>query len=414
MRQFIARSMHRVGNAFGDGTAKEDQPKIHNQTGNLDPGTDPLAHMRIGSKWSYSTLEYPLDIQTRSDLGHYMMFYVNVIDSNRSGYSTYASGAGQKKTRATMTHDAQGQMPEAKKTLSGPQQALREEQEYSTGKGKGGSPATSEFNAGGAWMPGSKPKVVQREHYQGRLSKQLSDDHKRTVRTSDSVVLYMPSTIQTNTNAVYKSTEMGNLGMTALGHGGDIFSKAQSIGYYEAIMEAVPNLVQTGLVDVQRALAKGLGAIIGGDVAGGVDKLSNRAQNRFLESLFDAVGFRKFSYTFKFTPKTVEESFVAKNIIKLFRFHMSPELPDDDLGRYFIPPAEFDLFYMYRDEQNDFLNKISSCVLVNMDVNYANGRFQTFRPVHTANVHGAPPTEIEMKMDFMETRIITKLSLIHI
>ena len=148
--------------------------------------------------------------------------------------------------------------------------------------------------------------------------------------------------------------------------------------------------------------------IIGGDIAGAADKLSNRAQNRFLETLFDAIGFRKFSYTFKFTPKTVKESFAARSIIQLFRFHMSPELPDDDLGRYFIPPAEFDLFYMYRDEQNDFLNKISSCVLVNMDVNYANGRFQTFRPVHTANVHGAPPTEIEMKMDFMETRIITK------
>ena len=407
MRQFITRSMHRVGNAFGD---NEPEKGIHNLTGNLDPGTDPLSHMRIGSKWSYSTMEYPLDIQQRSDLGHYMMFYVNVIDSNRSGYSTYQSGTGLKKSRQI---GSTGQMlktkdiPEVKKKLSGPQKSLRQEQELSTI----GAPAGSgEFREGGegAWMPGSTPKVIGRKHYQGRLSKQLSNQHKRTVRTSDSVVLYMPSTIQTNTNAVYKSTEMGNLGMTALGHGGDIYSKAQSIGYYEAIMEVVPNIVQTGIVDVQRAIAKGLGAIIGGDVAGGIDKLSNRAQNRFLESLFDAIGFRKFSYTFKFTPKNVAESFVARDIIKLFKFHMSPELPDDDLGRYFIPPAEFDLFYMYRDEQNDFLNKISSCVLTNMDVNYANGRYQTFRPAIEGNSESAPPTEIEMKLDFMETRIITK------
>ena len=100
---------------------------------------------------------------------------------------------------------------------------------------------------------------------------------------------------------------------------------------------------------------------------------------------------------------------MARNIIKLFRFHMSPELSDaEGLARYFVPPAEFDIFYMYRDNQNEHLNKISSCVLANMDVNYANGRFQTFRPVDEKGSEGAPPIEIDMKLDFMETRIITK------
>ena len=43
-----------------------------------------------------------------------------------------------------------------------------------------------------------------------------------------------------------------------------------------------------------------------------------------------------------------------------------------------------------------------------MDINYANGRFQTFRALNHEAVKGAPPTEIEMKLDFMETAIITK------
>ena len=175
-------------------------------------------------------------------------------------------------------------------------------------------------------------------------------------------------------------------------------------------MEAIPGLINTGLDDLQRMIAKAGSAIVGGDIVGGADKLSNRAQNRFLESLFDGVGFRKFSYSFKFTPKNPKESFAARDIIKTFRFYMSPELPDDDLGRYFIPPAEFDLFYMYRGRENTWLNKISSCVLTNMDVNYANGRFQTFRDMNapSGKGRGAPPTEIDMKLDFMETRIITK------
>ena len=54
---------------------------------------------------------------------------------------------------------------------------------------------------------------------------------------------------------------------------------------------------------------------------------------------------------------------------------------------------------MFRGDENTWLNKITSCVLTNMDVNYANGNYQTFRPVWGAGNEGAPPTEIEMKLD---------------
>ena len=256
--------------------------------------------------------------------------------------------------------------------------------------------------------PGNSPKVIGRKHYQGRLSKQVEGSGQRTVRTTDSIVLYMPSTIQTNTNAVYKSTQMGNLAMTIGGGASQILARGQEVGYFNAALEGLDGFSNIAIDHLQRAIAKVGSAIIGGDLVGAADKMSNRAQNRFLESLFDSVSFRKFSYTFKFTPKNVEESFVARKIIKTFRVYMSPELPEDELGRYFIPPAEFDLFYMFRGDQNTWLNKISSCVLVNMDVNYANGRYQTFRPAIEGNSESAPPTEIEMKLDFMETRIITK------
>ena len=397
--QFVSKTYDRIKGWMGD-----DKPPIkRGLTSNLYPGSEPLAHMKIGSKWSYSTLEYPIDIQQRSDLGHYMMFYVNVIDSHRSGYSTYNSMQKKKGENEYESGDVVG-ITESKQTLSPAQAKLRQEQQFSVGSGTYGD----EFNGTNAWNPGMKPKVIGRKHYQGRLSKQVEGSGQRTVRTTDSIVLYMPSTIQTNTNAVYKSSEMGNLVMTLAGVGSNLWSRAQGADAFNSVLEGLAGFTDIALVDLQRAIAKVGSAMIGGDIAGGIDKLSNRAQNRFLESLFDAIGFRKFSYTFKFTPKNVAESFVARDIIKLFKFHMSPELPDDDLGRYFIPPAEFDLFYMFRGDQNTFLNKISSSVLTNMDVNYANGRYQTFRPAIEGNSESAPPTEIEMKLDFMETRIITK------
>ena len=129
--------------------------------------------------------------------------------------------------------------------------------------------------------------------------------------------------------------------------------------------------------------------------------------NNFLETTFKGVGFRKFSYTWKFAPKSVKEVEEVEKIIRLFKFHMLPELPDDQVfGRYYVVPSEFDLFYMFRGDENSWVNKIQTSVLVNMEINYTPNQYTTFRPIQGRN--GAPPTEIDMKLDFQETKIITK------
>jgi hypothetical protein len=295
------------------------------------------------------------------------------------------------------------QYREVQQKQDGPALALRKGQSYSANAG-----SDTWTKGKNTWTPGKSEKVVERAHKQDRMSKTLLRK-PRFKRTSDSIVLYMPPTITTNTNAVYKGSEMGGFAMETASRVAKTMSRAQQIGAWGAVVEAIPGFIDQGIGDAERMIGKAISAIVGGDAAGGQDKLSNRAENRFMESLFDSVGFRKFSYTFKFTPKNVQEVFTVRKIIKTFRFHMSPELPGTgDFGRYFVVPAEFDLFYMFRGDENTWLNKISSCVLVNMDVNYANGNYQTFRPVWGSGNEGAPPTEIEMKLDFMETKIITK------
>ena len=399
MQNFIAQSMRRAGLAPANKGSVSDQSPTRNDA----TGTEPNAHMEIGNKWSYSTLQYPSDIQQRSDLGHYMMFYINVADSSRSAYSTY-SGMDPKKTEEVGGRPWENSTTrEVEQKLDGAALALRDGASWS---------ATAKSDTWtkkpGVWTPGQSEKVVERAHRQDRLSKALLKK-PRFKRTSDSIVLYMPPTITTNTNAVYKGSEQGGFAMETASRVSKTMSRAQQIGAWGAVLEAIPGFVDQGINDSQRGIAKAVSAIVGGDAAGGFDKLSNRAENRFMESLFDSVGFRKFSYTFKFTPKNVQEVFEIRKIIKTFRFHMSPELPETgDFGRYFVVPAEFDLFYMFRGDENTWLNKISSCVLANMDVSYANGNYQTFRPVWGKGNEGAPPVEIEMKLDFQETSIITK------
>ena len=60
----------------------------------------------------------------------------------------------------------------------------------------------------------------------------------------------------------------------------------------------------------------------------GYDKLGNRAENKFKESTFQEVPFRKFSYSWKFTAKSPTESETIHDIIKTFKFHLLPELTE--------------------------------------------------------------------------------------
>ena len=74
MQNFITQSLRKAtGIDDGKKGPADITPSKRTQSDN-----SPISHMNFNNKWSYSTLEYPYDIQTRSDLGHYMLFYINV------------------------------------------------------------------------------------------------------------------------------------------------------------------------------------------------------------------------------------------------------------------------------------------------------------------------------------------------
>ncbi|SVA61542.1 uncharacterized protein METZ01_LOCUS114396 [marine metagenome] len=394
MQNFIAQSMRRMGLAPKN---KSNPSGLTSHAGNNTVGNAPLSHMQVGSNWSYSTLEYPLDIQSRTDLGHYMMFYVNIpIESEYSKYNSM--------NKAESSGVVAGkEMPEYNQKIENDPKfkAMFEGGAYSEKAAFGASGISGD---GKSWKPGQSNKVIQRKTHHGTAATVLG--MKRTKRTSDSIVLYMPPQIINNTAALYKETELGGeLGETA-GRVKQLMSRADglSIG---TVAEGIRGFSGQMQRMMERGLAKVGSQIFGGDMLAAYDKISNRAMNQFLETMFTGVGFRKFSYTWKFTPKNPKESLEVQKIIKTFRFHMLPELPKDErFGRYYVVPAEFDIFYMFRGDENDYFNKLVTSVLVNMDVNYTPQQYQTFRPIDGHN--GAPPVEIDMKLDFMETKLITK------
>ena len=389
MQNFVAQSMRRFGLApKNKETARTQTPSRPGLVGNA-----PLAHMEIDGRWSYSTLQYPLDIQSRSDLGHYMMFYVNVPLESR--YTEAVTDRGIYNVGAI--NEGETSMMSGEKLRSPAQRQLSSGVFESEKSGPGGV-----SKDGKSWKPGQSDKVISRKTSQGTANDLFRE--KRLTRTNDAIVLYMPPQIVAQTMSSYKESEIGSM----LGMGLKAFEESRSAqlqgGVEAGGITAFQNTMKIG-AEKARQLAKTAFAQSGNDVIGAKQKMNNLATNNFMEVMFSGLGFRKFSYTWKLSPKTPEESDEIDKIIRTFRFHMLPE-KKGNLGRFYTLPAEFDIFYMFRGEENTWFNKISTCVLTNADVNFTPNGYQTFRPHEGRN--GAPPTEIDLKLDFMETKLITK------
>lgn len=121
--------------------------------------------------------------------------------------------------------------------------------------------------------------------------------------------------------------------------------------------------------------------------------------NPFREVTFREIDFRTFSFSYTFLPKSKSEVYNVKRIIDLFKFHMHPELSSS--GMFYVYPSEFEMVYYFRGKENNFINKISTCVLENMSVSYgSDDYFTSFRD--------GEPSEIKMALTFRELELMTK------
>ena len=183
----------------------------------------------------------------------------------------------------------------------------------------------------------------------------------------------------------------------------ELLDKPDVPKYYRELQKhyiSVNMLEEAAAIASLGALAKGVPGMRGvGDTTVAAGKLAAKvATNPFREVLFEAINYRSFNFSYTFLPKSIKEVYNIKQIIDLFKFHMHPELSKD--GLFYVYPSQFDIQYYFQGKENNFLHKISTCVLTNMQVDYGNEYFSSFR--------GGEPTEIRMKLTFQETELMTK------
>lgn len=127
---------------------------------------------------------------------------------------------------------------------------------------------------------------------------------------------------------------------------------------------------------------------------------SNYAINPLMQVIFHDMGFRTFQFDFMLTPKNKKEADSIKEIIKQFKYHQAPEISPGSFGRYYITPSTFEIEYMYKGARNENLNKISTCVLTAVNVDYA--------PTGWITYEDGFPVQTRLILQFQETEMLHK------
>ena len=132
------------------------------------------------------------------------------------------------------------------------------------------------------------------------------------------------------------------------------------------------------------------------------ESLEGESFSTYLRFSWFLVIFRPFSFTFTFIPKSAQEADVVQNIILMFKTHMSADYAGQGASGTgsMSFPDQFDIEYMHIGKLNPNLNKIATCALTKMDVQYGGDRYVAYED-------GVPQTT-NLTLNFTEFEIITR------
>jgi len=204
------------------------------------------------------------------------------------------------------------------------------------------------------------------------------------------IALLMPETLAVSYNNSYEQIsltgETGTPGMIAQALGSTLGGTGDAADPY--IVEAAGRLAQNLVSENFRKI--------------GLFATTGRTINPQPEMIYTSPTLREFTMDFRLVPRNIVEADAIKALIYNLKFFSAPQIPKDTGGRYFIPPAQFELeFYDANNNQNEFLFKTKKCVLQDVSVDYSGaGSFATF--------YNGAPVETRLSLRFTETVFIDR------
>ena len=370
------------------------------------PTDNPALTPRLDPK----AFTFPLDVtnadQGLGNHGHYILFFINEQDESQISFGKkQASSRGFHETlKAASQHGIANEVRTFVDNVAGGGTFQTVTNKLGLDNLVEGLASSQSFTSAIAGSDEFKKNSVIEE-----ASKKNSAIVKRkpTTRLDTAIALYMPPTVSVTYSANYTDTEIGAGAVASQ----EVVKAFLEGGGTAALKAGLSDKTMEGIADGLRKA--GLGAV--GAVPGmqGARELYEMNQgfimtNR-MELAFKGLPKRGFQYTFKMIPKSEQEAEEVRNIVTAFKMNMLPEGQGTDInsgfsGKRLKVPNTFDIKYMFVGRENQYLNKISTCVLENMNVTYGGDRFKTF----DGNEDGAPPVETTLTLNFKEMELITK------
>lgn len=329
---------------------------------------------------SFSYHYYPQEVGRLGD-GHYMKFHIYENVSS-------TSETDNKKTKEkAMTDVREGRMTSRgtridtksieKKTKNLIEGAADNALGYIIGKdGKMSDAAQAIIDS----VPSPAQVAAKASEINAKPRDKFSSTHKKL---SQSIILYTPPETKFKYQANYTEAETGMLGGLA---GAENFTQMLSAGG-----SGIASLLSSAM----QVVSPGIGGL--------TTRAFGQTTNPNMELAFESVPFRDFTFPFTFAPKNESELEQVHKIIEAFKFHMLPALTDGE--SFFITPSQFEIEYMYRKGNNNYIPRVAKCVLTSMDVDYSPGeKFTTLKP----DDQGASPQIIKINLAFKEMLVLTK------
>jgi len=339
-------------------------------------------------------LSYPLNVEGDEQQGHYVMFMINVAKQG--------SISASKGKELVATPPATGRAPRSS---------------------SGGSFSSKNFIS--TQLNANSPDPSTSSTMAGRPPASLSFDRPPTVKLGKAITLYMPPSVAVQYKANYKDDPISKMAETITQSGEQII-KAFTQGQGDWIDKSVKAFQGGGkkVAEGGALMLADLGASALDTAAPGIKTIAQIKSGAIIgsrtEMMFTDVQRREFSFEFNFIPKSLKESNVVDEIVYTFKKHMLPSMASNinvfgadvplGMGRVLTIPDTFDIHYFYQNDENPYLNRISTCYLTGCDVAYGDAKYTTYEPTNhpTKGAIGPPPQKTNIKLAFREIETITR------
>lgn len=340
-------------------------------------------------KYNIQNLSYPENLGGTEDTQHYVAFFINVRGKSKFNTKVSINGSEQKTLDDVKVGVGQNRLD----------------------PNRTGDQVTAAFVEGGARIGGAagllsgvfEGKVGFKEAIKtvgktalgaaagygvGEGLKELGLIEPDTLkRIKDVITLHIQEKPSTSYSIEYQGQDIGTIG-------GLLAGGTSATDMTESMRDIGKDAGQAGIAGLVTMVSSAFGG-----PAGTLLELGTKQKtNSFREQVFQYVNPRNFSFRHTFMPRSEEEAANVKRILNLFKFHMHPELSAG--GLFYVYPSEFEIKYFYKEKENTYFDKISSCVLEDMSVDYGGDIFSTFQDGN--------PVEVNLTLKFRELELLTK------